>query len=60
VQDAEAALRAIAMAIRASVTVSIAEENSGSRIEISRVSRAVVSTSLGMTSVSPGNSRTSS
>ena len=52
--------RAIAMAIRASVTVSIAAEMSGTLIEMPRVSRAVVSTSLGMTSVSPGWSRTSS
>ena len=52
--------RAIAIAIRASVTVSMAAEMSGTLIEISRVSRVVVSTSLGMTSVSPGCSSTSS
>jgi len=52
--------RAIAMAMRDSVTVSIALDSSGIRSEISRVSRVVVSTSLGMTSVSPGRSRTSS
>ncbi len=52
--------RARAIAIRDSVTVSIAAETSGMRIESSRVSREVVSTSLGMTSVSPGRSRTSS
>ena len=48
------------MAIRDSVTVSIAADTSGTRSEISRVSREVVSTSEGMTSVSPGSSRTSS
>ncbi len=48
------------IAIRDSVTVSMAAETSGMRIEISRVSRVVVSTSLGMTSVSPGSNRTSS
>ena len=52
--------RAIAIAIRDSVTVSMAAEMSGTLIEISRVSRDVVSTSLGMTSVSPGRSSTSS
>ena len=52
--------RAIAIAIRDSVTVSIALETSGIRRVISRVSRVVVSTSLGMTSVSPGSSSTSS
>ena len=52
--------RAMAIAIRDSVTVSIAAETSGMRSEISRVSRAVVSTSDGITSVSPGSSRTSS
>ena len=44
----------MAIAIRASVTVSMAAETSGTRRLISRVSRDVVSTSLGMTSVSPG------
>ena len=52
--------RAMAIAIRDSVTVSMALEISGTRSEISRVSRVVVSTSLGMTSVSPGSSSTSS
>ena len=52
--------RAIAMAMRDSVTVSIAADSSGTRTVISRVSREVVSTSLGMTSVSPGSSSTSS
>ena len=52
--------RAIAIAIRDSVTVSIALDTSGSRSEIPRVSREVVSTSLGITSVSPGSSSTSS
>ncbi len=52
--------RAMAMAIRDSVTVSIALETSGRRRLIPRVSRVVVSTSLGMTSVSPGSSSTSS
>jgi len=51
---------AMAMARRASVTVSMAADTSGMRRSISRVSRVVVSTSLGMTSVSPGSSRTSS
>ena len=46
--------RAIAIAIRDSVTVSIALEISGVRRVIPRVSRVRVSTSLGMTSVSPG------
>ena len=40
--------RAIAIAIRDSVTVSIALETSGTRRLISRVSRVVVSTSLGI------------
>nr|KEP23645.1 hypothetical protein DA06_06290 [Georgenia sp. SUBG003] len=52
--------RAIAIAIRASVTVSMAAEISGILIEISRVSRAVVSTSEGITSVAPGSRSTSS
>jgi len=52
--------RAIAIAIRDSVTVSIAAEINGTLRVISRVSRVVVSTSLGMTSVSPGSSSTSS
>ena len=48
------------MAIRASVTVSIAAETMGMRTAMSRVSRVVVSTSLGTTSVSPGWRSTSS
>jgi IMP dehydrogenase len=52
--------RAIAIAIRDSVTVSMALETSGIRRSISRVRRLVVSTSLGTTSVSPGSSSTSS
>ncbi len=52
--------RAIAMAIRDSVTVSIAAETSGSLTEMLRDSRVEVSTSLGMTSVAPGSSSTSS
>jgi hypothetical protein len=55
VQHPEPPWRAMAIAIRDSVTVSIAAETSGIRIEISRVSLVVVSTSLGMTSVSPGS-----
>ncbi len=50
----------MAIAMRDSVTVSMAAEISGTATEISRVSREVVSTSDGMTSVSPGSSRTSS
>ena len=52
--------RAMAIAIRDSVTVSIALDTSGTRSDSSRVRRVVVSTSLGTTSVSPGSSRTSS
>ena len=52
--------RAIAMAMRASVTVSMAAETNGIRTLISRVRREVVSTSEGITSVAPGSSRTSS
>ena len=52
--------RAIAIAIRDSVTVSIALDTSGIRRDSSRVNRVAVSTSLGTTSVSPGSSRTSS
>ena len=52
--------RAMAMAIWASVTVSIAAETSGSRREMLRDSRVDVSASLGMTSVAPGSSSTSS
>src|SRR5690606_27205648 len=50
----------MAMAIRASVTVSIAAETSGIRSVMLRDRRAVVSTSLGTTSVSAGSSSTSS
>ncbi len=52
--------RAIAMAMRASVTVSIAEERRGAATLMLRVRRDVVSASLGMTSVCPGRSMTSS
>ena len=52
--------RAMAIAIRASVTVSIAADSSGAAIVIRRVSREEVSASLGMTSVCPGRSITSS
>jgi hypothetical protein len=52
--------RAIAIASRDSVTVSIAADTSGSRSVMLRDSRDEVSTSLGITSVAPGNSRTSS
>jgi hypothetical protein len=54
VQDPDAALAAMAMAMRDSVTVSIALDMSGMRSDSSRVSRVGVSTSLGTTSVSPG------
>jgi hypothetical protein len=50
----------MAMAIRDSVTVSIAEERSGADTEIRLVSRDVVSASLGITSVCAGNNMTSS
>jgi len=52
--------RAMAIAMRDSVTVSIALESSGVATEIRRVIRDDVSASLGMTSVCPGRSRTSS
>ena len=52
--------RAMAMAMRDSVTVSIAADSSGAATVIRRVSREDVSASLGMTSVSPGSSSTSS
>ena len=52
--------RAIAIAIRDSVTVSIGEETSGSRSEIRRDSWVVVSTSDGTTSLSTGTNSTSS
>ena len=50
----------IAIAVRDSVTVSMAAESNGMLKVRSRVNRVVVSTSLGMTSVSPGRSKTSS
>jgi len=50
----------MAMAISASVTVSMAAEIIGTFIVISRVRCVVVSTSDGMTSVSFGSSSTSS
>src|SRR4051794_24891258 len=51
---------AMAIASRASVTVSIAEEMIGILSEIERVSRVLISTLLGMTSEWPGVNRTSS
>ena len=59
-QHASPALRAMAIAIRASVTVSMAEETSGTFSVIRRVSRAVVSASPGITMECAGSSRTSS
>jgi hypothetical protein len=53
-------MRAMAMAMRASVTVSMALESSGTASRMPRVSRLLVSTSAGTTSDSPGMSRTSS
>ena len=52
--------RAMAIARRASVTVSIAADSSGVATVMRRVTREDVSASLGMTSVGPGRSRTSS
>ena len=52
--------RAIAIAIRASVTVSMALETSGMDSRTVRVSRLPVSTSAGTTSEAPGTSSTSS
>ena len=52
--------RAIAIAMRASVTVSMAEDTSGVRSVMLRVSRVVVSTSLGSWSETAGWSSTSS
>jgi hypothetical protein len=52
--------RAMAMARRASVTVSIAAETSGMATEMVRVNRLVVSASDGMTSDAAGRSSTSS
>src|SRR6056297_509931 len=52
--------RAMAIAMRDSVTVSIALETNGMRTAILLVTRLDVSTSLGTISDSPGSSRTSS
>ena len=52
--------RAMAMAMRASVTVSMAADRSGTRREMFFVRRLDVSTDEGTTSVSSGRSRTSS
>ena len=52
--------RAMAIAIRASVTVSIAAETSGMPRVMFRLSRELVSTPLGTTSDSAGSRRTSS
>ena len=52
--------RAMAIAMRASVTVSMALETSGTASRIRRVSRLLVSTSAGTMSDAPGISRTSS
>ena len=52
--------RASAIAIRASVTVSIAAETIGSSSAIVRVSRVAVETSFGSTADSAGTSSTSS
>ena len=51
---------AIAIAIADSVTVSIADEINGTSNDILRVSRVLVSTSLGTTSEASGRRRTSS
>ena len=51
---------AMAMAITDSVTVSMADEMTGTAIVIFRVSRVAVSTSDGTTSEASGSSRTSS
>jgi hypothetical protein len=50
----------MAIAIRDSVTVSMADETNGIRNEIKLVNRLVVSTSLGTTSLASGKSKTSS
>ena len=52
--------RAMAIAMRASVTVSIAADRRGTRSEMFFVKRLVVSTDEGTTSVSSGRSSTSS
>ncbi len=51
---------AMAIAINDSVTVSMADEITGTAIVIFRVSRVAVSTSDGTTSEASGSSRTSS
>jgi hypothetical protein len=53
VQHAEPPWRAIAIAIRASVTVSIAADSSGTATRIRRLTGDEVSAELGMTSLSP-------
>jgi hypothetical protein len=53
-------LRAIAMAMRDSVTLSMAADSRGDATRMRRVRRELVSASLGMTSVWPGRSMTSS
>ena len=53
-------LRAIAIAMRDSVTESMAADSSGDCTRMRRVSREEVSASLGITSVCPGRSITSS
>ncbi len=52
--------RAIAIAIRDSVTVSMALDRRGTRTCTRRDTREVVSAELGTTSLSPGRRRTSS
>ena len=52
--------RAMAMAIRASVTVSIAAESNGMAMVMERVSRVAVDASAGITSDAAGTRRTSS
>ena len=53
-------MRASAIAIAASVTVSMAAETTGMRSSTDRVKRVVVATSFGRTCDSAGTSRTSS
>ena len=53
-------IRAMAIAMRDSVTVSIAADTSGMLISSSRVTRVAVEASEGITSVSPGRRSTSS
>jgi hypothetical protein len=53
-------LRAMAIAMRLSVTLSMAAESSGEATLMRRVRRDVVSASLGITSVWPGSNMTSS